>query len=345
VRHFINKRQGFHFRLLQNWLNRGMDHSFMPPSVADMSPYRIFSREEWAKLRADTPLTLSAEEVETLQSLNDPISLDEVIAIYLPLSRLLSLYVAATQGLFKATQRFLLAENDTKSPYIIGLAGSVAVGKSTTARILKALLTRWPNTPKVELITTDGFLLPNHELSRLNLMARKGFPDSYDTSALLRFLSDIKAGKRHVKAPVYSHLTYDVVPDEHILIDQPDLLIVEGLNVLQPARLPRDGTAIPFVSDYFDFSIYLDAHEDDLGRWYSNRFMSLRKTAFRDQRSYFRKYAEVSQDEALKVAESLWNSINLINLRDNILPTRQRANLILTKGASHRIEGVALRRL
>ena len=311
----------------------------------DLSPYRRFAREEWARLRADTPLTLTADEVVALQSLNDPVSLDEVIAIYLPLSRLLALYVAAAQGLFKATQRFLLAENEGKVPYIIGVAGSVAVGKSTTARILKALTARWPNTPKVDLITTDGFLLPNAELTRLGLMERKGFPESYDTGKLLHFLRDIKAGKRNVRAPLYSHLVYDVVPGEETAVDRPDILVVEGLNVLQPARLPRDGKAIPFVSDFFDFSIYLDADEDDLHRWYVNRFLRLRHTAFRDPLSYFRKYAELSEEEAIETANGLWTRINLPNLRENIVPTRQRASLILRKGASHRIEEVALRRL
>ncbi|MET0427475.1 MAG: type I pantothenate kinase [Microvirga sp.] len=317
-----------------------------PPDDGDhLSPYRTFAREEWAQLRADAPMTLTADEVLRLQSLNDPISLDEVAAIYLPLSRLLSLYVAATQGLFKATQRFLLAENDRKVPYIIGVAGSVAVGKSTTARVLKALLARWPNTPKVDLVTTDGFLLPNAELHRLDLMERKGFPESYDTGKLLRFLADIKAGKRHVSAPLYSHLVYDVVPGEETVVDRPDILIVEGLNVFQPARLPKDGLAIPFVSDFFDFSVYIDADEDDLHRWYVNRFLRLRHTAFRDPLSYFRRYSEITEAEAIAVANGLWSRINLVNLRDNILPTRQRASLILTKGASHRIEEVALRRL
>jgi len=310
-----------------------------------LSPYRTFLRDEWARLRADAPMTLTAEEVLQLQSLNDPISLDEVAAIYLPLSRLLSLYVAATQGLFKATQRFLLAEKDAKVPYIIGVAGSVAVGKSTTARVLKALLARWPNTPKVDLVTTDGFLLPNAELNRLGLMERKGFPESYDTGALLHFLADIKAGKRNVRAPLYSHLVYDVVPGEEMAVDRPDILIVEGLNVLQPARMPRDGAAIPFVSDFFDFSVYIDADEADLHRWYVNRFLRLRDTAFRNPLSYFRRYAELSETEAIGVAEGLWNGINLLNLRENIVPTRQRASLILRKGASHRIETVALRRL
>jgi type I pantothenate kinase len=315
------------------------------PIPGHPSPYRTFSREDWAKLRADTPLTLTAQEVSQLISLDDPISLDEVIAIYLPLSRLLSLYVAATQGLFKATQRFLIAEPNDKVPYIIGLAGSVAVGKSTTARILKALTARWPNTPKVDLVTTDGFLWSNAELTRLGLMERKGFPESYDTARMLRFLADIKAGKRNVRAPLYSHLVYDVVPGEETVVDRPDILIFEGLNVFQPARLPRDGAAIPFVSDYFDFSIYLDADEEDLHRWYLHRFLKLRNTAFRDPLSYFRKYADLSEEEALAFAERLWSRINLVNLRDNILPTRQRADLILRKGASHRIEQVSLRRL
>ena len=315
------------------------------PRRGDHSPYRAFAREDWAKLRADTPLTLTAQEVSQLISLDDPISLDEVIAIYLPLSRLLSLYVAATQGLFKATQRFLLAEPTDKVPYIIGIAGSVAVGKSTTARILKALTARWPNTPKVDLVTTDGFLWSNAELTRLGLMERKGFPESYDTGRMLRFLADIKAGKRNVRAPLYSHLVYDVVPGEETVVDRPDILIFEGLNVLQPARLPRDGAVIPFVSDYFDFSIYLDADEEDLHRWYLHRFLKLRHTAFRDPLSYFRRYADLSEEEALAFAERLWSRINLLNLRDNILPTRQRASLIMRKGASHRIEQVALRRI
>src|SRR5918995_4103446 len=288
------------------------------------------------------PLSLTAEEVLRLQSLNDPISLDEVAAIYLPLSRLLALYVAAMQDLFKATQRFLLAENDVKLPYIIGVAGSVAVGKSTTARVLQALLARWPDTPKVDLVTTDGFLYPNAVLEREGLMEKKGFPESYDLSALLRFLSDVKAGRRPARAPVYSHLIYDVTPNQWIEIDRPDILIVEGLNVLQTGRPPRDGKAIPFVSDFFDFSIYLDASEEVLKNWYVDRFLTLRETAFRDPKSYFHRYSKLSDGEAVTTATSIWDRINLVNLHENILPTRPRADLILKKSENHMIEDVAL---
>lgn len=310
----------------------------------DYSAFRVFSRNEWAALRADTPLTLTVDDLMRLQSLNDPISLEEVVAIYLPLSRLLSLYVAATQGLFKATQRFLMAE-DGKVPYVIGIAGSVSAGKSTTARVLKALLSRWPNTPKVELVTTDGFLHPNAVLQREGIMEKKGFPESYDGSALIRFLSEVKAGRAHVEAPVYSHLVYDVVPGETVSVDRPDILIVEGLNVLLPSRRGKDGKAVPFVSDFFDFSVYLDADEDLLEKWYVQRFMRLRETAFRDPRSYFKKYADLSDEEAEATARAIWYRTNLPNLRDNVLPTRPRADLVLTKGASHRIEQVALRKL
>ena len=313
-------------------------------SESDLSAYRVFARDEWAALRADTPLTLTVEDLVKLQSVNDPISIEEVVAIYLPLSRLLSLYVAATQGLFKATQRFLMAA-DGKVPYVIGLAGSVSAGKSTTARVLRALLSRWPNTPKVELITTDGFLHPNKILESQGLMERKGFPESYDGTALVRFLSDIKAGKSHAEAPVYSHLVYDVVPNETISVDRPDILIVEGLNVLLSGRSGKGDAGIPVVSDFFDFSIYLHAEEEQLERWYIERFMRLRQTAFRDPRSYFKKYAELSDEEAEATAHSIWSRINLPNLHENILPTRPRAGLILTKGASHRIEQVALRKL
>jgi type I pantothenate kinase len=313
-------------------------------NVDDLSPHRVFTAEEWSHLRADQPMTLTAIEVDRLQSLNDRVSMAQVERIYLPLSRLLWLYVAATQQLFSATARFL-GDEGPKVPYIIGLAGSVAVGKSTTARLLQALLARWPTTPKVDLITTDGFLFPNSVLRAEGLMERKGFPESYDTKALLRFLTDIKAGKRNVRAPVYSHLVYDIVEGGTESIDRPDILVVEGLNVLQPGRLSRDGKTIPFVSDFFDFSIYLDADEDLIHDWYVDRFMGLRETAFRDPQSFFHKYAGLPDGEALKTANRLWGRINLPNLLENILPTRQRADLILTKDAEHNIEKVALRRL
>ncbi len=313
-------------------------------SEDETSPYRLFSRHEWAGLRADTPLTLTDEDILKLQSLNDPISMDDVVAIYLPLSRLLSLYVAATQGLFKATQRFLNA-GTAKVPYIIGLAGSVSAGKSTTARVLTALLSRWSHTPRVQLITTDGFLLSNKELENAGLMERKGFPESYETGALVQFLARVKAGERNVRAPTYSHLVYDVVPGGEIIVDQPDILIVEGLNVLQPPRPVKDGSTTAFVSDFFDFSIYLDAEETMLRNWYVERFMRLRSTAFLDPKSYFHRFSKVGEDEALAIANGLWERINLVNLRENILPTRPRAGLILRKGADHAIEEVALRKL
>jgi type I pantothenate kinase len=308
------------------------------------SPYRRFTRAEWAALRADTPLTLTLDDLTRLKSLDDPLSLEEVIEIYLPLSRLLALYVAATQGLFKATQRFLGAE-DGKVPYIIGVAGSVAVGKSTTARILKALLSRWTNTPKVDLVTTDGFLLPNAVLERDGIMNKKGFPESYDNKTLLRFLSDVKAGVPQVSAPVYSHLSYDIVEGAQQIVDRPDILIVEGVNVLLAPRRAKEGKEIPFVSDFFDFSVYLHADEERLENWFIERFHRLRATAFRDPRSYFRKYADLSDEESTRVAKDIWTHINLENLHQNIAPTRPRASLILTKGADHRIEEVALRKL
>src|SRR5262245_59751083 len=267
----------------------------------NLSPYRTFSRAEWAMLREDTPMTLSSEEVTRLRSLHDRLDMAEVEEIYLPLSRLLSMYVAASQRLFRAQQRFLGTE-DAKMPYIIGVAGSVAVGKSTTARVLRALLARWPNTPKVELVTTDGFLLPNAVLEREGLMEKKGFPESYDLPALLRFLSDIKAGRRPARAPVYSHLVYDVMPHHWVEIDHPDILIVEGLNVFQAGRPPKDGKAIPFVSDFFDFSVYLDADENVLQTWYVDRFLTLRGTAFSDPKSYFHRYARLTDEEAVKTA-------------------------------------------
>lgn len=309
-----------------------------------LSPYRIFPRSQWAALRDGAPMTLSPDEVTRVRSLHDRLDMQEVEEIYLPLSRLLSLYVAATQRLFRAQQGFLGTE-DSKMPYIIGVAGSVAVGKSTTARVLQALLARWPNTPKVDLITTDGFLFPNAVLERDGLMEKKGFPESYDLPALLRFLSDVKAGRRPARAPIYSHLVYDVTPNHWIEVDRPDILIVEGLNVLQTGRLPRDGKAIPFVSDFFDFSVYLDADEDVLRGWYIERFLALRSTSFLDPKSYFHRYSKLSDAEAVAMATSIWERINLVNLHENILPTRQRADLILQKTQNHRVDEVALRRL
>ncbi|HVW58146.1 MAG TPA: type I pantothenate kinase [Rhizobiaceae bacterium] len=309
------------------------------------SPYRVFSSEEWAAFRADTPLTLAEEEIQRLRSLNDPIDLEEVKRIYLSLSRLLSAHVEASQLLFRQRQVFFSNDQSVKTPFIIGIAGSVAVGKSTTARVLKELLARWPSSPKVDLVTTDGFLLPNEVLRRENLMERKGFPESYDVGALLRFLSAIKAGMRNVRAPLYSHLTYDVLPGEFATTDRPDILIFEGINVLQTRDLPRDGRAVPVVSDFFDFSIYIDAKESLIQKWYIDRFMRLRETAFRSPENFFHRYSQLSDDAALAIAEGLWSNINLKNLRENILPTRPRADLILRKGANHLVEVVALRKL
>ena len=318
-----------------------LDH-FQPN---EYSPYRFFTAEEWSQFRADTPLTLTADEVRQLRSLNDPIDVSEVRRIYLSLSRLLSAHVESSQLLFAQRKRFLSMDNATKTPFVIGIAGSVAVGKSTTARILKQLMARWPSSPKVDLVTTDGFLYPNAVLNSQKIMDRKGFPESYDIGALLRFLSAIKAGQPNVKAPKYSHLTYDVLTNEHDIVDRPDILIFEGINVLQSRNLPADGKIVPMVSDFFDFSIYIDADEDLIHSWYIDRFMRLRETAFKKPESYFHRYAEVSQEDALKIAEGLWSNTNLKNLRENILPTRPRADLILRKGKDHLVEEVALRKL
>ena len=314
-------------------------------SSANYSPYHQFTSEQWARFRADTPLTLTADEVARVRSLDDPIDLTEVRRIYLSLSRLLSAHVEASQLLFQQRNRFLSMSDVAKTPFVIGIAGSVAVGKSTTARILQELLARWPSSPKVDLITTDGFLHPNSILRREGLMERKGFPESYDIGALLRFLSAIKAGEPNVRAPCYSHLTYDVLPDEYTVVDRPDILIFEGINVLQSRDLPADGKIVPIVSDFFDFSIYIDADEALIHSWYVERFMKLRQTAFRDPNSFFNRYATIGEEAARAIAEGLWENINLKNLLQNILPTRPRADLILRKGSNHLVETVALRKL
>ena len=308
------------------------------------SPYRIFGREEWARLRADTPMTLEENDLEKLSGINIRLSMDEVIEVYLPMSRLLNLHVERAQVLHKLTSKFL-GQKDAKVPFIIGIGGSVAVGKSTIARVLRELLARWPNHPRVDLLSTDGFLHPNMILEGRGIMNKKGFPQSFDVKRLLGFLEDVKAGKSQVEAPVYSHFHYDIVPSQKITVNQPDILIVEGLNVLQPASLPKDGKAIPFVSDFFDFSIYIDAKEELIRKWYVDRFLQLRDTAFLDPDAYFHRYSKLTDPEALETATNIWNEINLPNLKKNILPTRQRAFLILTKGPEHKVTSVSLRKL
>lgn len=309
-----------------------------------LSPYINFTRDEWSALRNSTPLTLTEDELASLRGINDLISLDEVKEIYLPLSRLLNLYVAATQSLHEATHTFL-GDSTAKVPYVIGIAGSVAVGKSTTARILQALLARWRNHPKVDLITTDGFLQPTAVLEARGLMKRKGFPESYDRRRLVKFVADVKSGEEEVTAPIYSHLIYDIIPDQVQTFHQPDIMIVEGLNVLQTGVGSAEQASPVFVSDYFDFSIYVDADEEDIKAWYVERFLTLRRTAFRDPVSYFHRYARLSDTEARQTALKIWEEINGPNLRENILPTRNRAHLILEKGLDHSIRQVKLRKL
>ncbi|MCB0980583.1 MAG: type I pantothenate kinase [Ilumatobacteraceae bacterium] len=305
--------------------------------------YLSFTRTQWAELRAATPLTLHEADLQSLRGINDRIDLDEVVAVYLPLTRLLNLYVAATQQLHKASAAFL-GTLAPKVPYVIGVAGSVAVGKSTFARILQALLGRWPDHPKVDLITTDGFLHPNRVLDERGIMNRKGFPESYDTRRLLQFLRELKSGEAEVSAPVYSHVVYDIVDGESVAVRQPDILILEGLNVLQVGSL-ADGMPSEFVSDYFDFSIYIDADEADIEQWYVQRFLALRDSVFQNPDSFFRHYASLTHDEAVETARFIWREINGKNLKENILPTRSRASLLLRKGHDHRVDSVALRRL
>jgi type I pantothenate kinase len=307
------------------------------------SPFVDFDRGSWAKLSDTSSVPLTAEELEELRSLGDPVDLDEVRDVYLPVSRLLDLHIRATAGLLDAYREFL-RQDEQATPFVIGIAGSVSVGKSTTARLLRLLLARWQDHPNVALVTTDGFLHPNAELERRGLMRRKGFPESYDRRALLRFVSDIKAGKPEVPVPTYSHLTYDVL-DEQRVVARPDILVLEGLNVLQPAPQTGERASALAVSDLIDFSIYVDAHPTDVRRWYVERFLALRETAFRDPASYFRRYAEMDETSAIAQAATLWDEINGPNLRENIAPTRSRADLVLTKGGDHTVRRIRLRKL
>jgi type I pantothenate kinase len=314
----------------------------MTPSTTEpgteLSAYLSFEREEWAKLSPDVPVPLSERDLGELHGMNEEVSLEEVAEIYLPLARLLNLHVAASQQLHRVSDTFL-RKPSAKVPFVIGVAGSVAVGKSTTARILQALLTRWADHPRVDLVTTDGFLFPNRILEERGLMLRKGFPESYDVRHLLRFVSEVKSGRSPIFAPVYSHLRYDIQEGEYQSVDRPDIVIVEGLNVLQTGASPV------FISDFFDFSIYVDAEVEDLRQWYVERFLRLRDTVFREPESYFHRFAELTEEEARSTALTIWREINEANLRENIEPTRERATLILQKGAGHSVQRVRLRRL
>jgi type I pantothenate kinase len=316
----------------------------MPDNAQVLGPYVERSRADWAELAHSMPLTLDRVTLERLRGLSDPTQLVDVREVYLPLTRLLNSYVTHTGDLHRATNDFL-GLSVGRTPFVIGVAGSVAVGKSTTSRLLRELLAGWPEHPRVELVTTDGFLLPNAELERRGLTHRKGFPDSYDRRALLRFVMDVKSGRPEVTAPVYSHLVYDIVPNAQVVVQRPDILIVEGLNVLQPGRTRPDGTTGLAVSDFFDFSVYVDADPGDVRSWYVSRFLSLRDTAFRDPRSFFTRYAELTREQAVHQAEHLWDTINGPNLETNIRPTRGRATAILGKDSDHRVKYVRIRKV